>query len=404
MSRRRAASVPPGSTLRRLTPAVVLLVSLAWVAGGGQADLPLGEPEIVAEGISLFRLDDPRLLDPPGPIAVYLLRLDPSRVELQSALAGEQSWATDTVQRMAERQQAAAAINGGFFEPSGTPAGVLKMAGRELSVDSRPRGALGIAGPDPTAPARLLFDRVTIEASAIFRVDGRNHTAPIAGIDTTRLRGRLMLYTPRSGRDTGTAPAGTEWILAGSPLRVTRRQVGRGKSRIPSDGVVLSFGGTIAPPPLDRLSAGSEVAIVYQYRTEFGSSPAAWASARDITGGAGLLLVGNRLLDDWAPERFTRRGFTTDRHPRTLVGVGPHDEIWMAAVDGRQPNRSLGMSFEELQRLAQALKLRDALNLDGGGSTTMVVGNRTVNQPSDPAGPRRVSDALLVFARGRVSP
>ena len=57
------------------------------------------------------------------------------------------------------------------------------------------------------------------------------------------------------------------------------------------------------------------------------------------------------------------------------------------------------LSFTELQRLARRLGLRSALNLDGGGSTTMWVAGRIVNRPSDPGGPRKVSDAILVVPR-----
>jgi exopolysaccharide biosynthesis protein len=57
------------------------------------------------------------------------------------------------------------------------------------------------------------------------------------------------------------------------------------------------------------------------------------------------------------------------------------------------------MTFTDLLRLCDRLELRDALNLDGGGSTTMVVNGRIVNRPSDAAGPRAVSDAILVKTR-----
>ena len=59
------------------------------------------------------------------------------------------------------------------------------------------------------------------------------------------------------------------------------------------------------------------------------------------------------------------------------------------------------MSFGELRQLAKRLGLRSALNLDGGGSTTMWVDGKIVNHPSDPEGPRRVSDAILVRPRTR---
>jgi exopolysaccharide biosynthesis protein len=91
--------------------------------------------------------------------------------------------------------------------------------------------------------------------------------------------------------------------------------------------------------------------------------------------------------------------FTNARHPRTMVGVDRDGFIWLAAVDGRQPAYSIGMTFDEMQRLCDRLGLVSALNLDGGGSTTMVVKGQIVNRPSDPAGARPVSDAILVTLR-----
>jgi len=188
--------------------------------------------------------------------------------------------------------------------------------------------------------------------------------------------------------------------LFSTPLTVSeRRPPGVGRTPIPPDGAVLSFGGTTVPPPLDALQVGHVITLTVGFHPQLGSSTAAWSGARDIVGGAGLLRVGGRTLADWTEEQL-REGFTTERHPRTMIGVGSTGEIWLVTVDGRQPGHSVGMTFAELQRLADRLDLRDALNLDGGGSTTMVVGDRIVNRPSDPEGPRKVSDALLVFARG----
>jgi exopolysaccharide biosynthesis protein len=117
-----------------------------------------------------------------------------------------------------------------------------------------------------------------------------------------------------------------------------------------------------------------------------------------VIGGAGLLFRNGRKIEDWTVEDL-REGFATERHPRTIIGIDRTGEIWLVTVDGRDSRISLGMTFAELQRLAERLRLSDALNLDGGGSTTMVVRGAVVNHPSDPTGPRKVSDALLVFAR-----
>jgi hypothetical protein len=135
-------------------------------------------------------------------------------------------------------------------------------------------------------------------------------------------------------------------------------------------------------------------------RPRLGTSAKDWTRAPFVVGGAGLLRRAGRSLQplDWAPEKM-REGFTTERHPRTMVGAGADGTIWLVTVDGRNPLIGLGMTFAELQRLAERLGLRDALNLDGGGSTTMVVRGEVVNHPSDPSGPRKVSDALLVYSR-----
>ncbi|MDD8025367.1 MAG: phosphodiester glycosidase family protein, partial [Acidobacteriota bacterium] len=92
-------------------------------------------------------------------------------------------------------------------------------------------------------------------------------------------------------------------------------------------------------------------------------------------------------------------GFYATRHPRTAIGVRADGTIVLAAVDGRQPGLSVGMTIPELAGLMVDLGCVDALNLDGGGSTTMVVKGEVVNSPSDPGGERAVSDALLVFSR-----
>jgi exopolysaccharide biosynthesis protein len=75
--------------------------------------------------------------------------------------------------------------------------------------------------------------------------------------------------------------------------------------------------------------------------------------------------------------------------------------VLLLVVDGRQWRDSLGLSIPQLAELMLSLGCVEALNLDGGGSSAMIVGNDTVNHPSDPTGERADSDALLIFARPR---
>ena len=386
--------------LARRTSAALAIAALAWLAAGcpRETAIDLGKPEKVADGVQLYRLDDPNLLDPPGPVAVQILRLDPSKVELRSALARGRVMQLETVPDIAARAGAIAAVNAGFFNvKNGDPAGVLELGDELVSDSPLTRGAVGILRA-PGRPMSLVFDRVSTSLSLAYTAGGASYTQEIDGVDTTRVRGKLMLYTPRFGPDSDMADTGVEWQLAGSPLRVTERRPNAGRTRIPRDGLVLSFGGTVLPTGLERLDEGQDVAIQTTFRTLLGTRPDQWSEAQDIVSGAGLLVHQGKPMAGWSPEQL-RAGFDTERHPRTMIGTTRGPAVWLVTVDGRNPSLSLGMTFAELTNLALELNLVHALNLDGGGSTTMVVKGRVVNHPSDATGPRKVSDALIVARR-----
>ncbi len=89
--------------------------------------------------------------------------------------------------------------------------------------------------------------------------------------------------------------------------------------------------------------------------------------------------------------------FVSFRHPRTAIGYTKDEKtFFMITVDGRQPS-SAGMTLYELADFMLELGIWEALNLDGGGSTTMVIGNKIVNSPSDTGGERAVSNALVLI-------
>lgn len=378
---------------RRVLALACGLVALGLVTAQGSW---LGRPSLVADGVRLYRVADPSLLDPPARVAVFLLRLDPARVELRSVLAGNRVVGTATVLEMSREYGALAGVNGGFFGPSGDPAGLLKLGGELVSDARRPRGAVGVL-PGSFGPFRLIFDRVAVEVSVRFETPAGEQVVVAAALDAPRPPDRLTVYTPRYAADTGTE-GGVEWVLRGRPLRVVERRM-TGRTPIPPDGLVLSFAGE-PEGTLASLTPGRVVHVVPTYRTALGSDPSRWHSARDAVGGAGLLLYEGRALEDWASEGLST-AFVHERHPRTLIGADRRGDVWLAVVDGRQPDHSLGMTLPELSRLAARLGLREALNLDGGGSSTLVVRDEVVNRPSDAQGLRRVSDALLVFPRPR---
>ncbi len=403
---RRYAAAERQIRAARAAAAVASMAALAWaVALAGPPVLRaqagwLSAPEAIAPGVEYFTSTDRSLLDNVGPIAVYLLKLDPNRVRLTDTLATGEVLGYDTVTNIAARHNAVAAINGGYFNRvNGEPVGVLKI-GSELVSDYRiVRGVVLIHSPR-TGPTTLEFEQLSVHMELVFKAAAKTWRVPIDGVDTTRERGKLMLYTPRYHADTDTAATGTEWALDGNPLHVVNLRRLAGHTPIPPHGAVLSYGGTDLPPALAALTNDVRVTLETVWTTLNGTPAQHLDQAESIVNGAGLLRLHGKTMTNWDEgEGLNAEAFINTRHPRTLIGVDASGTIWMGAIDGRQNDYSLGMTLPELARLAERLQLQDALNLDGGGSTTMVVKGRIVNKPSDPTGPRLVSDAVLVNVR-----
>lgn len=367
-----------------------ITTAIATAAVEQRPALPLSAGESVASGVTYYRLDAAAHLGPDAPISARILEVRPRDASLDVELGKGGTQGRDTVPSMAARRGATAAVNAGFFATNGDPSGIFKINGLLVSDTGRPRGAVGFASP---AGAPLLFDRVTARA----RIKAGRASVAATGVDTARGARAVILYTPRYGADTRTTGDGREWTVDGRPARVTRID-DAGASPIPRGGFVISVSGDV-PPPLARLKKGDRVDLTFTYATALGTAAAAWRNADDIVGGAGLLLWRGKEVRDWAEERLDLKGFVDARHPRTLIGRDREGDIWLVVIDGRQPGHSAGMSLPELTDFSRKLGLVDALNLDGGGSSTMVVKGTVVNRPSDPTGPRPVSDAIVVLRR-----
>lgn len=123
--------------------------------------------------------------------------------------------------------------------------------------------------------------------------------------------------------------------------------------------------------------------------------PSSGDAGTEAVGGFPDLIDGGRRVGDL--EVSARPSFAAARHPRSAVGYDEDDGVlWIVVVDGRQLPHSAGMSLPELAALFEALGTEEALNLDGGGSSALVVGTGPVNRPSDAAGERAVVNALAL--------
>ncbi|MDK2971600.1 MAG: large repetitive protein [Candidatus Sumerlaeota bacterium] len=164
------------------------------------------------------------------------------------------------------------------------------------------------------------------------------------------------------------------------------------------DLVILGVAGDVAVPAWLSVP-GTRVAL--DARLEGVSRNALVDAASDpvigvVGGGPRLLRDGEVVVEEEAPKESIRDSFVTDLHPRTAVGVRADGSIVMCVVDGRQPGKSQGINLMDLAEWMKKQGCVDAMNLDGGGSSTMSVRGELVNFPSDAGGSRSVSNGIVL--------
>jgi hypothetical protein len=158
-------------------------------------------------------------------------------------------------------------------------------------------------------------------------------------------------------------------------------------------GAAVLAGSARAGDALSRLHAGDRVTIVQRFFPDRGP-------LQMLVGGWPRVLDAGRSVAAHADSvEGTFPGFSSARHPRSAVGFSPDSgTLYLVAVDGRQ-QASAGATLEELATILRDLGAHHALNLDGGGSTALVVGGALANVPSDSSGERPVGNVIAVTRR-----
>jgi exopolysaccharide biosynthesis protein len=322
---------------------------------------------------------------------INVLILDPSITKLSLGRALDRGVGTETPSSIAARRGALAATNGGYFRTEGVyrgePAGILALAGKLLSEPARKRPGLAVA--NTAGKTRLAVVDVDFGAEVVPAKGARRR---IDGINRPRLDDELILYTPEFNDSTLTGSSGAEAVVAGG--RVRSIQNGTGDAAIPPGGWVVSGHGASRAWVLKNMKEGARVEL--KSRIRFRPTPP--FTPEFVLGGGPRLVRGGRPAAASDPGIYPE-GFAAARHPRTAAGVRADGRILLVTVDGRQPEMSVGMTIAELTALLIELGAVEAVNMDGGGSTAMVVRDRVINSPSDLTGERAVGDALLVFLR-----
>ncbi len=323
-----------------------------------------------------------------GPFWMGMLLLEPATgIRLRPALARDGIIGRERTSEAARRAGALAAINGGFFSGTGDPLGCLMIDGEVISEPIPGRSCAGLADD-----GGLLFDTVRLEATAGTEAGSLS----IDGVNRERGANEIILHRPVYGPATRTNAFGAEVIVEGD---VVRQVVdGRGNSPIPPGGYVLSGHGRGRDALLAVFKAGQHVTMRVRLVPESGDPR--WETVRHVFGGGPRLLADGTYVGG---EGF-RQLLVDRRHPRTAIGRLADGRIILVVVGGRQPYHSLGMTLPELAFTLRRIGVTDATNLDGGGSSTLVVRGVVINLPSDEFGERPVSDVLLVLPPPKGTP
>jgi predicted house-cleaning NTP pyrophosphatase (Maf/HAM1 superfamily) len=255
--------------------------------------------------------------------------------------------------------------------------------------------AFGIAVLTEDGKMHAVIDRANTELKL---VGSKDRALNVDGINRERKDGEIIIFTKEFGNSTLTSQNGIEIIVDEQSGRVLQTRRG-GSSQINDRTFVISFTTDKSETVSSFLkSQNNIVRVVSAIKPVNEEKFFEFKNAVDIVGGVGYILQKGNTVIDWTSEK-TSKGFYESRHPRTAFAVLNDGKFLLVTIDGRQPEHSVGVGLEELAAILRNLGAVEVINLDGGGSTAMVLEGKIVNKPSDKEGERRVSDALLVFPK-----
>lgn len=344
--------------------------------------LELIDSRMVAEGVEHATYQGTLADGEPIMVQVIQADLHNPEVTVKPVAAQEGNYGKrESVASLGARTGAVAAVNGGFYgtSPPYAPVGSVVIDGELQVASDMYRTSLGWL-EDGAVRFGYFNPQSYLELDQGLRL-------PVAGINQVEEGGEgIILYTPEWGETAG-SPEETGVLAVLAPLEDGSYQVTglvRGAAAMPAGGFVAGL--PEEGPGVNELLPGTRVKV------HLGQDPN-WPGLKHLLTGGPLLVDGGRPVFQYALEGLA--GTLAARHPRTAVGVTGDGKMMLVTVDGRQSGVSVGATFEELAYLMAELGARQAMGLDGGGSTTAWVNGQVVNRVSD-GSQRLVANGLVV--------
>ncbi|ACB53078.1 unknown [Crocosphaera subtropica ATCC 51142] len=282
----------------------------------------------------------------------------------------------------AQKWQAAAAINGGFFNRNNQlPLGAIRQDNNWLSSPILGRGAIGW-----NDNGQVYLNRLALQETLLTRAGNK---IPIAFLNSGYIQAGVSRYTSEWGQ-TYTPLSDNETIVFVENNQVTYQEqaakAGTKSYPIPSNGYLLTIRKNAVSSNL--LSRGMGVNL------ESDTIPSEFNQLSHVLGAGPLLISNRRIVLNAVSEKFSK-GFQTQKASRSAIGLSKRGTIMFVAVHTRVGGS--GASLDEMAQIMQRLGATDALNLDGGSSTGLVLGGQLIDR--SPVTAARVHNGIGVFVK-----
>ena len=297
-----------------------------------------------------------------------------------------------------EDHKVVAAINADFFSfKTGWPVNIQVENGEFVIGTQTQRSHLILDDKNRPHIERTSFD------GWVKPVRGKSY--PISGVNVDHRDDAIILHTSFSDTATSSAVGGktlslrllsSSWSVCDTLRMIVKGGDTVDLTHIPPEEAELWVGnGASLSAAGDEMKAGDTLLVYLGIRPVI-------RNVKAILGGVGMIVSnGKPVSDSLNVGEKTNINFLTARHPRTFVGFDRDTtRLFLCVVDGRQ-QMSIGMNFREMAEFLLSIGVWNAINFDGGGSTTMVIRGKIVNSPSDKTGERPVANSFQVIDLGR---
>lgn len=325
---------------------------------------------------------------------INILILDPNKVTLRIVRAQDINRGIATVNDIAQETNALAAINGGFFrlnQPisyTALPAGVLKIDNYWHGIAYKSRGAMGW---DP-ASNKILFD--ILQTDSVLEIGNAVEPYPIHVTNKLVDGNRAMLLSD-SYIDHIKLIDNTALMI--SQAKITDIYT-TGSVLIPPHTYLYNVSGQIQER-LNNITVGNRAELKVRVIPLLDmSSSSIWNNLPNIVGGGPLLIKNGKIVNSYKREQLNS-DFVNQRHARTAVGMLENGNVVLVVVEKSFIVEDSGMTLNELAYFMSNYGCTDALNLDGGGSSSMYVHDGIQGKRSFVLPGRPVADALVVVAK-----